>query len=233
MDRGRIRCQRRRPGNGRDLLRDDVGDPRLDAHPAGRADARLRDRRRRFGERRRPGGSRLRPGESNVDLALAGGAERPGTGSFTVPSVPIEWTGTDPIFGAVTKGASGVEFRPGTENVDYDLGRSPVPGTIVPVPPSLGSFDFDLFFIDLPAGYGELGGRVIALGVDAEDEVSPPPVGEPRPDDVELAGDAFGQRISRPIRRKLRGRHRVHPRHDRRRGQRAALPEADRDVARR
>ena len=35
LDRGRLRRERRRPGNGRDLLRDDVGDPRLDAHPAG------------------------------------------------------------------------------------------------------------------------------------------------------------------------------------------------------
>jgi hypothetical protein len=135
----------------------------------------------------------VRPGESNVDLSLAGGAEHPGTGSFTVPSVPVEWTGMDPIFGAVTKAASGVEFRPGTENENHDLGGSPVPGTIVPVPQSLGSFDFDLFFIDPPAGYGELGGHVVALGVEMPSE-EPPPVGEPRPDQVELAGDAFGQR---------------------------------------
>jgi hypothetical protein len=130
----------------------------------------------------------VRPGESNVDLTLAGGAEQPGIGPFTVPSVPVEWTGTDPIFGAVTKVATGVEFRAGAENEYLDLGQSPVAGTIVPLPPTLGVFDFDLFFIDPPAGYGELGGHVIALGVDAEEDVSPPPVAEPRDEVVELSG---------------------------------------------
>ena len=81
----------------------------------------------------------------------------------------------------------------GLGNVDYALGQSPVAGTIMPVPPTLSSFDFDLFFIDPPAGYGELGGRVVALGVEMPSE-GPPPVAEPRADEVELAGDAFGQR---------------------------------------
>jgi hypothetical protein len=133
----------------------------------------------------------VRPSDINVDLALVGGAQEPGTGSFTVPSIPVEWTGTDPIFGAITKAASGVEFRPGTENESYDLGGSPVPGTIVPVPQSLGSFDFDLFFIDPPAGYGELGGNVIALGVQMPTD-EPPPDASPRGEDVQLSGDLLG-----------------------------------------
>jgi hypothetical protein len=134
----------------------------------------------------------LRPGESNVGLTLAGGAEHPGIGPFTVPSVTVEWTGTDPIFGAITKTASGVEFRPGGENDSLDLGGSPVPGTIMPVPQSLGSFDFDLFFIDPPAGHGELGGHVIALGVEMPSE-GPPPVSEPRDEVVELSGTFLEQ----------------------------------------
>ena len=107
---------------------------------------------------------------------------------------PLTWTGTDPIFGVVAKEATGIEFRPGTENESYDLGGSPVPGTILPVPSAMGSFDFDIFFIDLPADYGELGGHVIALGVEPTTGESPPPVAAPRGDEVEFAGDAFGQR---------------------------------------
>ena len=43
----------------------------------------------------------------------------------------------------------------------------------MPLPPSM-PFDFDLFFIDLPAGYRGLGGRVIALGVEMPSEAPPP-----------------------------------------------------------
>jgi hypothetical protein len=107
-------------------------------------------------------------------------------------AAPITWTGTDPIFGAVTRAATGVEFRPGAGNVDYDLGQSPVTGTIMPVPPTLGSFGFDLFFIDPPRGYGELGGRVVALGVDAKQAVSPPSAAEPRTETVEFSGTFEG-----------------------------------------
>jgi hypothetical protein len=135
----------------------------------------------------------LRPGDTDVDLSLIAGSKRSGTGAFTVPAVPVEWTGTDPIFGAVTKAASGVEFRPGTENESYDLGGSPVPGTIVPVPQSLGSFDFDLFFIDPPAGYRYLGGQVVALGMDQAPTAAPPPTAGPRNDVVELSGTFEGQ----------------------------------------
>jgi hypothetical protein len=131
----------------------------------------------------------LRPGEPNLELSLA--RSDAAAINMTLDDVLSDSSFardlTDPIFGAVTKRASGVEFRPGTENVNYDLGGSPVRGTIVPVPQSLGSFDFDLFFIDPPAGFGELGGHVIALGVEMLSE-EPPPVGEPRADEISLSG---------------------------------------------
>jgi hypothetical protein len=138
----------------------------------------------------------LRPGEQSPELSLEGPDQ-----TLVDVSVPENLTDTyyndeltDPIFGTVTKDATGVEFRPGTENIHYDLGQSPVPGTIMPVPPTLGSFDFDLFFIDPPAEYAALGGHVIALGVDHVPSESPLPPAEPRGDEVELAGNAFGQR---------------------------------------
>jgi hypothetical protein len=52
----------------------------------------------------------------------------------------------------------------------------------------MGAFDFDLFFIDPPEGYADLGGHVIALGVDRPSLESPPPVAEPRDEVVELSG---------------------------------------------
>ena len=134
----------------------------------------------------------LRPDADAVELSLEDGPA-PTLLLTDGSGAPLMWTGTDPVFGVVTKEATGVEFRPGTENVDYALGGSPVPGTILPVPPSLGSFDFDLFFIDPPQGYGELGGNVIALGVQMP-SAEPPPVAGPRGDEVELAGTLFGQR---------------------------------------
>ena len=103
----------------------------------------------------------------------------------------LTWAGTDPMFGVVTKEATGVEFRPGAENDDLDVGRSPVAGTLVPVPPTLGAFGFDFFFIDPPAGYGELGGRVIALGVESPSE-EPPAAAEPRNEVVEMSGEYEG-----------------------------------------
>ncbi len=132
----------------------------------------------------------LRSGDTNVDLSLVGGTRPHSIGAFTVPAVPVEWTGTDPIFGAIAKAATGVEFRPGMENVDFDLGWSPVRGTIVPVPPNLGSFAFDLFFIAPPAG-NELGGRVIALGLDVPSDE--PPVATDRAGEVRLNGALLGQ----------------------------------------
>ena len=76
----------------------------------------------------------LRP-DGRRDPAVAGGCARLRIVLLTGGSVePLTWTGTDPIFGAITKQATGVEFRPGSGNVDYALGQSPVAGTIVPRP---------------------------------------------------------------------------------------------------
>jgi hypothetical protein len=76
---------------------------------------------------------------ANVDLTVVspeGGAR---AADFTVPhAAVIEQAGGDPVFGAVTKAAVGVEIRR----------NAMLPGpaaTIVPLPPSL-PFDFDLFF---------------------------------------------------------------------------------------
>jgi hypothetical protein len=133
----------------------------------------------------------LRPDGHAIQLSLDGGPAPDVL--LTDGSVePLTWIGTDPIFGVVTKRATGVEFRPGAGSDDVDLGRSPAAGTIMPVPPTLSSFDLDLFFIDPPQGYGELGGRVVALGVDAEQTVSPPPAAEPRTETVEFSGTIEG-----------------------------------------
>jgi hypothetical protein len=104
-------------------------------------------------------------------------------------AAPVAWSGADPIFGAVVEGATGVEFlaQEGTETF-VALGGSPIPGTIVPVPPTIDAFDLDLFFIDPPGPNGELVGDVAVLGVDAETTPSAPPVGEPREEVVELSG---------------------------------------------
>lgn len=135
----------------------------------------------------------LRPGSPNIELSLA----RANQALVRLPldealsGSSFEPDRTDPIFGAIVKRATGVEFRPGEENVYLDLGESPVAGTIVPLPPSLGAADFDLFFIDPPEGYADLGGHVIALGLaepSAEPSVSAPPVAEARGDEVVLKG---------------------------------------------
>jgi hypothetical protein len=104
-------------------------------------------------------------------------------------AAPVAWSGADPIFGAVVEGATGVEFRAreGTETFAA-LGGSPVPGTIVPVPPTIDAFDLDLFFIDPPGSNGEVVGHVAVLGVDAEPTPSTPPAGKPRADVVALSG---------------------------------------------
>jgi hypothetical protein len=87
------------------------------------------------------------------------------------------------IFGAVQKNATGVVFRPTDE-------RDDIPGTILPLPPTFGSLDFDLFFIEGASG---LIGEVITLGVDQPSLVSPPSVAEPRDEVVELTGTFEGQ----------------------------------------
>ena len=93
-------------------------------------------------------------------------------GDFTVPDVPVEDCcggsarmpgggdidfegGATPYrFGAVTKEATGVELQPSD-------GSDPVPGTLVPLPPSLMNFPFDLFFLDA----GALNGKIVATGL--------------------------------------------------------------------
>jgi hypothetical protein len=120
----------------------------------------------------------LRPSNrdgGNVDLALVSVRGRNGsfgTGDFTVPDVPVEDCcgtasnlpgggvalaagGATPFrFGAVTKEATGVELQPSD-------GSDPVPGTMVPLPPSLMNFPFDLFFLDA----GALNGKIVATGL--------------------------------------------------------------------
>ncbi len=122
----------------------------------------------------------LRPSERNVAMSLIGEAPTASDG-FLVPDHPIDWCCKDStmgvLFGAVQKGATGVEARP--SEVD------PIAGTIFPVPPSLGSFDFDLFFIE---GTGGLPGTVVPLGIDAEQTVSPPPAAGSRDEVVEFSG---------------------------------------------
>jgi len=143
----------------------------------------------------------LRPGARSPELFLEGidrsvlGSE-PGQGfDSTVPAMPIAfccaWTDglsaatlLDVTFGFVRKDASGVELqvREGDELTGQLLS-----GTIVPVPPSLGSFGFDLFFIEGTAG---LSGQVVPIGIDGS--VEPPPVAEPRDEVVELSGSYEG-----------------------------------------
>jgi hypothetical protein len=144
----------------------------------------------------------LRPGDRSPELFLEGidrsllGVDAGRGFDTTVPEVPIGFccastdglsdaTFLDVTFGFVRKDASGVELqvREGDELTGQIL-----PGTIVPVPPSLGSFDFDLFFIPGTAG---LAGDVVPIGIDGTEE--PPTVAEPRSEVVELAGTFEGQ----------------------------------------
>jgi hypothetical protein len=136
----------------------------------------------------------LRSGEPNpvITLERSGGASVSALLDDVLFGSSYEPELTDPIFGAIAKAATGVEFRPGTENTFLDLGQSPVAGTIAPIPPTMGAFDFDVFFIDPPEGYADLGGHVIALGVEMP-SVEPPPVGEARDEVVELSGTFLDQ----------------------------------------
>jgi hypothetical protein len=119
----------------------------------------------------------LRPDADAIQLSLEGGPAPDVL--LTDGSVePLTWTGTDPIFGAITKAATGVEYRP------IDAG-DPIPGTIMPLPPSL-PFDLDLFVIE---GTARLTGEVAALGVDEPIQTpSPTSSFEPRADVVSLSG---------------------------------------------
>ena len=68
--------------------------------------------------------------------------------------IDFEGGATPYRFGAVTKEATGVELQPSD-------GSDPVPGTLVPLPPSLMNFPFDLFFLDA----GALNGEIVATGL--------------------------------------------------------------------
>jgi hypothetical protein len=140
-----------------------------------------------------PGGDwrlEVRPG-SDVELSLIH-AGSTGRIDVSLGSKPVTWccaSATDPgragdvvIFGAVRKAATTVFFRPDDELED-------VPGTILPLPPTL-PFDFDLFFIEGAEG---LLGDVVALGVDQAPSEPPDQVAEPRDEVVELAGTYEGQ----------------------------------------
>jgi hypothetical protein len=97
---------------------------------------------------------------------------------FVVPSSVIEWTASDPIFGAITKEAAAVEFR------GKDDPSVAIKGTIVPLPPSM-PFDFDLFFIE---GTDGIHGEALALGPNGEVIVGDSSMGGLREPVVELSG---------------------------------------------
>ncbi|HEX6581124.1 MAG TPA: hypothetical protein VF195_09665 [Actinomycetota bacterium] len=121
----------------------------------------------------------LRPSQQNVALSLVGVAR---SSDFVIPPSVIEWAATDPIFGAISKQAAAVEFR------GKDDPSIAIPGTIVPLPPSM-PFDFDLFFIEGTAG---IEGEPVALGPDGEPIEGPSSVGTVRDDVVRLEGSTLG-----------------------------------------
>jgi hypothetical protein len=132
----------------------------------------------------------LRPGR-DAELALVWMGSM-GRFDVSIDEEPVSWccrSRTEPsgvgsivTFGGVRRGTTGVEFRPSN-------GADPIAGTILPLPPTM-PFDFDLFFIEGAEG---LRGEVVALGL-ADEASDPPPVAVPRGDEVELAGNMFGQR---------------------------------------
>ena len=145
----------------------------------------------------------LRPSEENVRFSLIGIAA---LSDFVIPPSVIEWAATDPVFGAISKQAAAVEFR------GLDDPSIAIPGTIVPLPPSM-PFDFDLFFIEGTAG---IEGEAVAVGPDGEPIEGGSSVGTVREDVVRLDGTTARTRLDGPFPRRLRGRHRLHRRHDRR-----------------
>jgi hypothetical protein len=125
----------------------------------------------------------VRPSHDNIRLSLVGGGSLIAASSdFVVPRSVIEWAATDPIFGAVTKQATAVEFR------SKDDPSVAIAGTIVPLPPTL-AFDFDLFFVEGTAG---IEGEAVAVGPDGETVDGPTSVGRLRQDVVKLSGSLLG-----------------------------------------
>ena len=126
----------------------------------------------------------LRPSAKNVEFSLQGVEPGGSESDFTVPGVPVEWCCsydglTEVTFGAVSPEAESVELQPSD-------GSPTLPGTIVPLPPTLGT-DFDLFFIE---GSGGLDGDVVAIGL--EDQPTEPPPTD-KADEVRLSGAMLGQ----------------------------------------
>ena len=117
----------------------------------------------------------LRPSQRNVAFSLAGIAR---SSDYVIPPSVIEWAATDPIFGAISKEAATVEFRGQNDPTIA------IPGTIVPLPPSM-PFAFDLFFIEDTAG---IDGEAVALGPDGEPLEGSTSVGTVREDVVRLDG---------------------------------------------
>ena len=121
----------------------------------------------------------LRPSQQNVAFSLVGVVR---SSDFVIPPSVIEWAATDPIFGAISKEAATVEFR------GQDDPSIAIPGTIVPLPPSM-PFAFDLFFIEGTAG---IEGEAVALGQDGEPIEGSTSVGTVRDDVVRLDGSMLG-----------------------------------------
>jgi hypothetical protein len=121
----------------------------------------------------------LRPSQENVEFSLVGVAS---SRDFVVPSSVIEWTASDPTFGAITKEAAAVELR------GKDDPSVAIKGTIVPLPPSM-PFDFDLFFIEGTAG---IDGEAVAVGPDGDVIEGDTSVGRLREDVVTLSGSLLG-----------------------------------------
>jgi hypothetical protein len=124
----------------------------------------------------------VRPSRENIRLSLVGDSLVAASSDFVDPRSVIEWAATDPIFGAVTKQATAVEFR------SEDDPSVAIAGTIVPLPPSL-PFDFDLFFIEGTAG---IDGEAVAVGPDGDVIEGDTSVGTPREGVVTLSGSLLG-----------------------------------------
>lgn len=96
-----------------------------------------------------------------LDLITTEGTRSQAGGPFTVPFQSIESSGVDPVFGAVSRSATGVEFRPSD-------GAAHIAGSVVPLPPTL-RYDFDLFFIE---GTDGAPGEVEPVGLPPDEMIS-------------------------------------------------------------
>jgi hypothetical protein len=123
----------------------------------------------------------LRPKGNALELSLQDGPAP--TVLLTDGSVqPLTWTGTDPVFGAITKQAAAVEFR------SKDDPSVAIAGTIAPLPPSM-PFDVDLFFVEGTAG---IDGEAVAVGPDGETIDGATSIGRVREEAVRVSGSLLG-----------------------------------------